>query len=79
MVTFDPDRSDRRGFPRGLHEGHDEIFTNERAEQRDLVRQHGSESFLERLAFYLFADAVEPLERASLTVLRNDIAEPLEL
>ncbi len=79
MVTFDSRRSDRCGFPRRLHEGHNEIFANECAEQSHLVGQNGGKSFGYRLALDLSAEALEPVERASLAIPWNDIHEPWEL
>jgi hypothetical protein len=78
MVTFDLRGSDRCGFPCGLHEGHDEIFTDECAEQSDIVRQHSGESFLDRATLDL-TDPLKPFERASLAIFRNGIGEPWEL
>src|SRR5918994_5977562 len=79
MVTFDPRWRDGCGFPRRLHEGHDEIFTDERAEQSYLVGQHSGEALLKRRAIHCPADAAQSFERAPLAVLGDNSAEPGEL
>jgi hypothetical protein len=78
MVTFDLRSSDPCGLPRGLHQGHNEILTDEGAEQSYVVCQDGGESVLERATFDL-SDPLKPLERASLAIFGNGIGEPWEL
>src|SRR3954447_12044866 len=73
MFTFDLRGPDRCGFPRSLDERHDQIFADECAEQSNFVGQDSGEACVDRLELDLCANALEPLKRASLAILRNDI------